>query len=91
MNTQFLSRGYLSGLLLAVGIGFVSTVPNTERRHRRFFLLTAIVMIGGFARALSILAIGHPVAPMMAALAMELIVTPALALWQSRVARRAAS
>jgi hypothetical protein len=80
---------YLSGLLLAVGMGFASAVPHIERRRRRFLLLTGIVAIGGFARSLSILAIGLPSPPMIAALAMELIVTPVLALWQSRVARQA--
>src|SRR5262245_209027 len=41
---------YLSGLLLAVGVGFWSTVPRIEREGTRFRLLTLIVVTGGLAR-----------------------------------------
>lgn len=80
---------YLSGLLFAVGLGFISTVPQIERHRGRFLGLTGIVVAGGFGRLASVLALGLPSAPMKAALAMELLVTPALAFWQMRVARRA--
>ena len=33
---------YLSGLLLGIGIGYLSTIPHIERHGRRFALLTAI-------------------------------------------------
>jgi len=79
---------YLSGLLLAIGIGFASTVPGIERQGRRFRLLTAIVVLGGLGRFYAVTTAGWPAAPMAAALAMELLVTPALAVWQARVARR---
>jgi hypothetical protein len=79
---------YLSGLLLAVGIGFLSTIPRIETRGGRFRLLTAIVIVGGIGRLLSLLAIGLPSSTMLAAVAMELAVTPGLALWQCRLARR---
>jgi hypothetical protein len=78
---------YLSGLLLAIGIAFASTIPTIERRTARFRLLTAIVVIGGLGRLVSLVVRGYPDRPMLFALAMELIVTPALALWQARVAR----
>ena len=78
---------YLSGLLLAIGIGFASTVPAIETHRSRFRLLTAIVVVGGLGRLLSLLSIGTPSRAMTAALVMELVVTPALALWQGRVAR----
>ena len=78
---------YLSGLLLAIGIGFASTVPAIETHRSRFRLLTGIVVIGGLGRLLSLLSIGPPSRAMTAALVMELVVTPALALWQGRVAR----
>jgi hypothetical protein len=80
---------YLSGLLLAIGLGFASTVPRIESHGSRFRLLTCIVVLGGFGRLLSALSIGFPSPPMQAALVMELLVTPALALWQRRLARRA--
>jgi hypothetical protein len=77
---------YLSGLLLGIGIGFATTIPRIERRTARFRLLTAIVVIGGLGRLWSLIALGSPNGPMLAALVMELGVTPALALWQARVA-----
>jgi uncharacterized membrane protein YfcA len=79
---------YLSGLLLGIGLAFAATIPAIEHRAARFRLLTAIVVVGGLGRLVSLLARGVPDKPMLAALAMELLVTPALALWQSRVARR---
>jgi hypothetical protein len=77
---------YLSGLLLGIGIGFATTIPRIERRTARFRWLTAIVVIGGLGRLWSFIVLGPPNGPMLAALVMELGVTPALALWQSRVA-----
>ena len=43
---------YLSGLLLGIGLLFWSTIPNIERQGHRFGLLTTIVVVGGFCRAL---------------------------------------
>jgi hypothetical protein len=80
---------YLSGLLLGIGIGFATAVPRIERRTARFRLLTAIVVVGGLGRLWSLIAFGAPDRPMLAALVMELGVTPALALWQARVAGQA--
>ena len=79
---------YLSGLLFGIGIAFATTIPEIEWRAGRFRLLTAIVVAGGIGRLISLLVRGAPDAPMLAALAMELVVTPALALWQARVAGR---
>ncbi|WP_284946043.1 DUF4345 domain-containing protein [Acidisoma cladoniae] len=77
---------YLSGLLLAIGLGFWSTLPAIEHRTARFRLLTAIVVIGGLGRLFGILVEGLPPAPMIFGLVMELGVTPLLCLWQGRVA-----
>ena len=79
---------YLSGLLLGIGLAFATTVPAIERHAARFRLLTAIVVLGGLGRLFSLLLRGVPDRPMMAALVMELVVTPCLALWQARIARR---
>ena len=76
---------YLSGLLLAIGLGFWSTVPGIETRTARFRLLTALVIVGGLGRVVSILVVGLPSYGMLAALVMELGVTPLLCLWQARV------
>lgn len=77
---------YLSGLLLAIGLGYVSTVPRIEAHGSRFRLLTAIVVLGGIGRLVSLVTVGPPSAAMVGALAMELVVAPALALWQRRIA-----
>ena len=78
---------YLSGLLFAIGLGYWSTVPRIETHGERFAILTFIVAVGGFCRAMGLLANGFPGPLMTAALGVELVVTPALYLWQSRVAR----
>lgn len=79
---------YLSGLLLGIGLGFWSTVKRIESQGARFRLLTAIVVIGGIGRLISLIVIGVPSAGMLGGLGMELIVTPALAVWRERLARR---
>lgn len=77
---------YLSGLLLGLGLGFWSTLPDPARHTARFRLLTAIVVLGGLARLLGLVLHGNPGGPMLAALGMELVVTPLLCLWQGRLA-----
>ena len=76
---------YLSGLLLAIGLGFWSTIPNIERQASRFRLLTGLVVIGGLCRLLGV-ALGDPLTlAVTAALAMELVATPLLCVWQGQV------
>ena len=79
---------YLSGLLLAIGLGFWSTIPRIERQAARFRLLTGLVVIGGLGRLLGLVLAGRPPAPMLFGLGMELVVTPSLCWWQSRIAAR---
>jgi hypothetical protein len=79
---------YLSGLLLAIGVAWWSAIPAIERHGARVRLLAALVVCGGLARLLSLAVVGAPSGPMLGGLAMELVVTPAIALWQARVARR---
>lgn len=78
---------YLSGLLLAIGLAFWSAIPAIERQTSRFRLLAAIVVVGGIGRLVGLAINGRPTAMTIAALAMELLVTPGLCLWQGRVAR----
>lgn len=80
---------YLSGLLFAIGIGFWSFIPNVETKTSAVRLLTFLVVIGGLARLAGVALIGMPSTPMILALGMELVVTPLLCLWQSRIARLA--
>ena len=79
---------YLSGLLLGIGILFLSTVPRIERATGRFRLLTLIVVIGGLSRLSGVLLSRDADLSTLFALAMELGMTPALVLWQARVADR---
>ncbi|HMH65777.1 MAG TPA: DUF4345 family protein [Rhizomicrobium sp.] len=76
---------YLSGLLMGLGLGFWSLVPSIERQGRIFALLTAIVFLGGLARALAAARLGAWGLSVAFPLIMELGVTPALWLWQRRV------
>ena len=76
---------YLSGLLLAIGVGFWTTVSNIEDKTGRFRLLTALVVVGGVSRLLGV-ALGDTLSwSISGALAMELLVAPVLCLWQGRV------
>lgn len=79
---------YLSGLLLGIGLVFWSLVPTIERRRAIFTVLTAVVFAGGLARLFGVFVGEGAVGDRMPlALVMELAVTPALWLWQGRVAR----
>lgn len=78
---------YLSGLLLGIGLAFWAAIPNIERHGTRFLLLTFVVFIGGCARLLSVMTIGGATQATLFALAMELLVTPLICLWQHRIAR----
>jgi hypothetical protein len=78
---------YLSGLLLGIGLAYWTAIPDIERQGQRFALLTLIVVIGGFGRALGMLENGPPGPAMRLALVMELILAPLLYLWRIRLAR----
>jgi hypothetical protein len=76
---------YLSGLLLAIGLAFWTTVSDIEGKTGRFRLLTALVVVGGISRLLGV-ALGDSLSwSIGGALAMELLVAPVLCLWQGRV------
>jgi hypothetical protein len=79
---------FLSGLLLAIGLCFWSTIPEIEAKTGRFRLLTVLVFIGGLSRLLGLFLTGVPSFLMLGGLLMELFVTPLMCLWQTRVANR---
>ncbi|MBJ6125447.1 DUF4345 domain-containing protein [Microvirga splendida] len=79
---------YLSGLLLGIGLCFWSTLPSIEIHTGRFRLLTLVVVIGGLSRLIGLGLTGLPSLFMLGGLVVELIVAPALCLWQTRVANR---
>jgi len=78
---------YLSGLLLGIGLAFWASIPRIEAQGARVSLLAALVVIGGCARLVAIIAGGIADRSALLPLAMELGVTPALWFWQRRVAR----
>ena len=81
---------YLSGLFLAIGLTLLSCVPRIEARTQRFRWAAGAVVLGGLARLLGLALGDAPSAPHLIGLAAELALTPALVLWQARVARRCA-
>ncbi len=73
---------YLSGLLMAIGLGYWTTIFNIEQKTARFRLLTALVAIGGLCRLLG-LAMGDDVSlATLGPLVLELGLAPLLCLWQ---------
>lgn len=75
---------YLSGLLLGIGLAFWALIPRIE--HPAFAFLAAIVVVGGLARLAAATRLGIWTPSVTLPLAMELLVTPALWLWQRRIA-----
>lgn len=78
---------YLSGLLFGLGLILLSCVPRIEARTRRFRWAASAVIVGGLARLLGLAMGDAPSGAHIAALVVELGLTPALIAWQARVAR----
>jgi Domain of unknown function (DUF4345) len=80
---------YLSGLFLGIGLMLLSCLPRIEARGGRLRWAAGAVVLGGLGRLLGLALEGDaPSAPHLAGLAAELVLTPALVLWQARVARQ---
>jgi len=79
---------YISGIFFATGLGFVSCIPNIERKGPRFRLLGGLIFVGGVSRLISLIAVGVPSQGHVLGLGMEMIVVPLLMLWQWNFARR---
>ena len=77
---------YLSGLLLGLGLAFLSLIPDIENQGRSAALLSVIVVVGGLCRLYGVFADGFPAPMMSGALVMELGVVPVIYMWQRRVA-----
>ncbi len=100
LGTEFVRRGplvgndldshfrYLSGLLFGIGLCFLACIPRIERAGSVIRTLAAIVFVGGLARLLGVAEHGAPGFGHLFGLGMELVVTPLIAVWQARVARR---
>ena len=79
---------YLSGLLMGLGLAFWSLIPTIERQGHVFGLLTGLVALGGLARVFTAARLGAWSLSVELPLIMELGVTPALWLWQRRIAQK---
>ena len=78
---------YLSGLLLGIGIAFVASIPRVEAKGALFRTLGFVILVGGLGRLISLLQWGAPGPGHQFGLAMELVVVPAIVLWQARIER----
>lgn len=81
---------YLSGLFLGLGLMLLSCVPRIEARTARLRWAVGAIVLGGAGRLIGILVGDAPSAAHLVGLGAELLLTPALVLWQARVARRCA-
>jgi hypothetical protein len=79
---------YLSGIFLGLGLVLLSCLPRIETHTARFRWVAGAIVVGGLARLLGIALGDGPSAAHLVALAAELGLTPALILWQARVAGR---
>lgn len=82
---------YISGIFFATGLGFASCIPDIAAKGPRFRLLGGLIVVGGGARLVSLLAVGVPSRGHVLGLAMETVVVPLLMLWQWDFARRTAA
>lgn len=80
---------YLSGLLLAIALGFLSCIRDIESKGPRMRMLALIVVIGGLSRAYSAGAVGMPSLGHLGGLTIELAIVPLITAWQWSFARRA--
>lgn len=78
---------FLFGIVLAIGVVLLASVPHIERHGTRFSVLAAILVIGGVVRALGFFGQSIPTHGALFGLSLELIAAPLLWLWQRRVAR----
>ncbi len=78
---------FLSGILLAMGLGWWSCVPAIERKTERFRLLGMLTFIGGLARLFSLFLAGSPSVGHLGGLFVEVLLVPPILLWQARIAR----
>ena len=81
---------YISGIFFATGLGFVSCIPDIERKGARFRLLGGLIFVGGVSRGISLLAVGVPSQGHVLGLVMETVVVPLLMLCQWIFAKRVA-
>ena len=78
---------FLSGVFVAVGIGWFSCIPEIENKTNRFRFLATLTFAGGLARLLPLFLVGPPSIGHLSGLCIELVVVPLLVFWQSVIRR----
>jgi hypothetical protein len=78
---------FLKGMTLAIGIVYLSAIPDIERHGERISLVTFILVLGAVPRLMVVIGHGVPTIGILISLGGELIVAPLLWLWQRHVAR----
>ncbi|WP_294288272.1 DUF4345 domain-containing protein [uncultured Sphingomonas sp.] len=79
---------YVSGIFLAMLLAYASCIPGIEGKTERLRLLGFLTVVGGLARAWSLVSVGVPSIGHQIGLVIELGIAPAILLWQARVACR---
>ncbi len=79
---------FLSGVFLGIGISIALCIRDIEEQGGRFTTLGSLIVMGGLARLLSMLATGVPSKWHLVGLGMELVGVPLLIAWQMRIDRR---
>ena len=77
---------FLCGMQLGIGAAFWACIPRIELRTQLFRVLTLITACGGLARLGAALAV-RPSNAVIYAIAVELVITPLVALWRERIER----
>src|SRR5258706_13461849 len=78
---------FLKGVLLAIGLIYLSCVSQIERRGDLIAVGTFILVFGTLSRLLSVIVNGVPTVGVLGNLIAGLIFVPLLWLWQRHVAR----
>lgn len=81
---------FLSGVIAAMGLVFLVSIPRVERYRERFAILTLAIVLGGFAHLYSVSLHGVPSIGTLFGLFMELVYAPLLWLLQRHVAAKTA-
>lgn len=76
---------YLSGIFFGLGLALLTCIPRIEVMTTRFRWVAALVVIGGLARLGGLLAGDVPGQGHVIGLGLEIVVTPLLVVWQSRL------
>lgn len=77
---------FLCGMQLGIGAAFWATIPKIEQKTDLFRVLTMVTLVGGLARLGAALAV-RPSNAVIYAIAMEVVVTPLIAIWRERIER----